>query len=73
MNKSINDTYKGIIDLLNESGLPIGVGVLILKDIYGDLNNLYQQAIKEETMPVEQQAEQNIDLGSLPTEEITEE
>jgi hypothetical protein len=68
MNKNIDDVYKSIIDLLNQSGLPIGVGVLILKDIYNDLNNLYKQAILEEGNTAVQEEEQKVDLESLPTE-----
>lgn len=68
MNKNIDDVYKSIIDLLNQSGLPVGVGVLILKDIYNDLNNLYKQAILEESNTVAQEEEQKVDLESLPTE-----
>lgn len=68
MNKNIDDVYKSIIDLLNQSGLPVGVGVLILKDIYNDLNNLYKRAILEESNTVTQEEEQKVDLESLPTE-----
>lgn len=69
MNKNIDDVYKSIIDLLNQSGLPVGVGVLILKDIYNDLNNLYKQAILEEgSNAATQEMGQKVDLESLPVE-----
>jgi hypothetical protein len=48
MNKAINDTYSQIVEVLNNSQLPIGVGMLILKDIYNDLNNLFKDAVQKE-------------------------
>lgn len=51
MNKVINEVYSQIVDILNESHLPVGVGLLILKDIYNDLDGAFKEAIKNEGDP----------------------
>lgn len=48
MDRQISITYDKIVSALNESGLPAGVGVLILKDIYNNVNELYKQSLQEE-------------------------
>lgn len=47
MDRQISITYDKIVSALNESGLPAGVGVLILKDIYNNVNELYKQSLQE--------------------------
>lgn len=47
MDEQISITYDKIVSALNESGLPAGVGVLILKDIYNNVNELYKQSLQE--------------------------
>lgn len=48
MDRQISITYDKIVSALNESSLPAGVGVLILKDIYNNVNELYKQSLQEE-------------------------
>lgn len=68
MDKQISITYDKIVSALNESGLPAGVGVLILKDIYNNVNELYKQSLQMEDEAYTEVREYNAD-DSLSQEE----
>ena len=69
MDKQISITYDKIVSALNESGLPAGVGVLILKDIYNNVNELYKQSLQTEEQTYTEIKEYSADTLLPPEEE----
>ena len=54
MNLQIFDCTQNIKDIISNSNLPISVIYLIIKDIYQEINQLYeQQIIKEQQIKEE--------------------
>lgn len=52
------EEYKNqIIDLTNNSGLPIGAIYYIMKDLYKDLETLYNKQVQQEYQARKQQQE----------------
>ena len=48
MNLQIERTKQNITNNINNSGLPVGVVLLILKDLMVELNSLYFEALNNE-------------------------
>lgn len=74
MNKDVNltieNTRQAVVEIINQSGLPIGVAYYVLKDIMADLSNSYNTYLvkaEREAMQAAQQA------AAAPQEESAEE
>ena len=50
INIAIDDLRNNLINIINESGLPIGIVELICKDIYTKVQNQYIACINSERM-----------------------
>lgn len=48
MNIQIENTRKNLVNDINNSGLPVGVALYILKDIVHELENAYNTIIQRE-------------------------
>lgn len=48
MNYQMYQTYTQIVDVLNNSGLPIGAGYYIVKEVLSELEKGYQEAVQKE-------------------------
>lgn len=73
INSKINQVTSAITQILNNSGLPVGVGYLIVKDILNQLNEGYQYAITQEQNTVPQEHSDVIgidDPNDIPTTNI---
>lgn len=65
INLAIDDLRNGLIDIINESGLPIGVVELICKEVYNKVQMQYIAYINSEKM-------KNIKTANELTEEVKE-
>ena len=59
-NLQIQDTHNAVSNILSNSNLPIGIVYYIVKDIYNDLEYLYQQQILIEQQD-QQEEESSLD------------
>lgn len=48
MNIQIEETRKTLVNDINNSGLPVGVALYILKDVMHELENAYNTVIQRE-------------------------
>lgn len=48
MNKQINITYESLINILNNSGLPVGIAYFLMKDLTNQLYEEYQKSLSYE-------------------------
>lgn len=48
MSIMINETKNGIVSILNESGIPVYIGEMILKDILNDVSQISNQVREKE-------------------------
>jgi hypothetical protein len=67
VNKNIQDLRNNIIQLMNESGFPMGVLYYIIKDIYNETTSRYdyelaQENKEEETNSEEEKVDENIEI-----------
>ena len=57
MNEQIEMTRQALASVINNSGLPIGVVNLIVRDISNQLESVYQQTVMKEHAAQAEQAE----------------
>lgn len=67
INIQIENTRQELINHINNSQLPIGVVSLIIKDIYREVQALYQDTLKQEQ---QQQTSQKAEVEAENTETI---
>lgn len=53
-NTYINDFKKNIVDMINQSGLPVGIIYYVIKDLFSDITNAYELTLKNEQETAEQ-------------------
>lgn len=53
-NTYINDFKKNIVDMINQSGLPVGIIYYVVKDLFSDITNAYELTLKNEQETAEQ-------------------
>lgn len=47
-NTHLNNFKSELVDVINKSGLPVGVAYYIVKDLFIDIQNAYENALKNE-------------------------
>ncbi len=52
-NTHLNNLKNDLINTVNKSGLPVGVAYYIIKDLFIDISNAYEQALKNEKEAIE--------------------
>ena len=67
INTQIENTRQELVNHINNSQLPIGVVSLIIKDIYREVQALYQDTLKQEQ---QQQTSQKAEVEAENTETI---
>lgn len=61
-NTYLNDFKKDLVDRINQSGLPVGVVYYILKDLFNDIEDAYQNVlISEANSNIKQEQKVNVD------------
>ena len=55
INLQTNIFENQLLQLINNSGLPIANAYLVLRDVYKQITQLYQQQLKKEAAAVEQE------------------
>lgn len=60
INYSIEKLRKEIYDVINNCQLPIGTVYFVFKDIFGDVSQAYQAAVKQEAQAQTLQAQQQL-------------
>lgn len=66
MNIQIEQTKQNLVNNINNSGLPVGVALLIVKDILRELEFNYNQIIMQQY-----QTEPQIEFGPEETHEVS--
>lgn len=57
INLQIEELKTKIVNIINESQLPVGVVKFIIKDLYNEINNIYEQTIEQEKLQQSKEVE----------------
>lgn len=52
-NTQLNDYKQNLIDITNDSQLPIGIVYYIFKDVFHEIEILYDKTLKQENASIE--------------------
>lgn len=66
---AMENLRNGLITLINESGLTVGAGLFIVKDVYNSLYLLYLEQLKTEQETIHTQESVSADLITVTEEE----
>lgn len=66
---AMENLRNSLIALINESGLTVGAGLFIVKDIYNSLYLLYLEQLKTEQETTHEQESVSADLITITEEE----
>ena len=66
---AMENLRNSLIALINESGLTVGAGLFIVKDIYNSLYLLYLEQLKTEQETIHKQESVSADLITITEEE----
>ena len=65
LNTNLNNFQSNLVDIINNSGLPVGVVYYIIKDLFTDIKSAYETAIRNEKEEFEKKKlQQNDDKDS---------
>ena len=70
-NLTIEAFHHNLLNLINNCGLPVGTAYYVLKDVYKDIENLYNRALAEEQAnpPKNETKSFDINLANLDEEQ----
>ena len=71
-NTYLNDFKNNMVNTINNSGLPVGVVYYIMKDLFNDIQNAYENTLKKEKEEIIAEEKANKKISKINQSETKE-